>query len=161
MDNEILKYFENYDGVTSMYQISQKIGMKFETFKRKAKDLGVYVPNRGGKGTIKSKRSLFDIFSNKVKIRSSELRERLIKEGLKERKCEECEIENWNGKKIVFELDHIDGNNENNAFENLKILCPNCHSQTPTFRGRKDKGYLQQIKKIDRKSVEGETSYVS
>ena len=42
----------------------------------------------------------------------------------------------WNEKSITLELDHIDGDRYNNNFDNLRILCPNCHSQTPTFRGR-------------------------
>lgn len=50
--------------------------------------------------------------------------------------CEQCSITEWNGKQLSFELDHIDGNNYNNSLDNLRFLCPNCHSQTPTFRGR-------------------------
>ena len=65
------------------------------------------------------------------------IKNRLIAEGIKDAICESCGIgENWNGKDLVLELDHIDGNNTNNSLENLRILCPNCHSQTPTFRGR-------------------------
>ena len=56
--------------------------------------------------------------------------------GIKEEKCEECEIKEWNGKSISFELEHIDGNRFNHKIENLKILCPNCHSQTKTYRGK-------------------------
>lgn len=52
------------------------------------------------------------------------------------KKCEECGLEKWQDKELVFEIDHIDGNNKNNTYENLKILCLNCHSQTPTFRGK-------------------------
>lgn len=65
----------------------------------------------------------------------------LRKHILKERghKCEECGIIEWNGKPIIFEMDHKDGNHENNDPSNLKILCPNCHSQTPTYRA-KNKG---------------------
>lgn len=52
-------------------------------------------------------------------------------------KCELCPITNeWNGKSIVLELDHRDGDTFNNELVNLRWLCPNCHSQTPTFRGR-------------------------
>ena len=54
---------------------------------------------------------------------------------LGEVKCNECGIgEIWNGKHLSIELDHIDGNKHNNKRENLRYLCPNCHSQTHTFR---------------------------
>lgn len=52
------------------------------------------------------------------------------------RKCEICDRSSWNGKKIALDLDHIDGNPRNNAFENLRVLCPNCHAQTPTYKGK-------------------------
>ena len=51
-------------------------------------------------------------------------------------KCEICGIFAWLGRKIVLELDHIDGDNRNNIRTNLRLLCPNCHSQTDTWRGR-------------------------
>ena len=54
-------------------------------------------------------------------------------------RCLECGISEWNNKPIVLEMDHIDGNVNNNARSNLRALCPNCHSQTPTWRGRKIK----------------------
>lgn len=42
----------------------------------------------------------------------------------------------WNGKSIILDLDHINGDNKDNRLENLRFLCPNCHSQTETFKGR-------------------------
>ena len=51
-------------------------------------------------------------------------------------KCNRCGIKKWNGELIVLELEHIDGDNQNNQRENLELLCPNCHSQTGTWRGR-------------------------
>ena len=51
--------------------------------------------------------------------------------------CRKCEMTLWNDQPITLELEHIDGNNRNNSRENLTLLCPNCHSQTPTWRNRK------------------------
>lgn len=48
-----------------------------------------------------------------------------------------CGIKDWNNKKLTLELHHRDGNTENNSRDNLEMLCPNCHSQTDTFRNRK------------------------
>jgi 5-methylcytosine-specific restriction endonuclease McrA len=62
---------------------------------------------------------------------------RIIKEfSLLEYKCSECGITNWRDKDISLELDHIDGNAHNCKLSNLRYVCPNCHSQTKTFRGR-------------------------
>lgn len=51
-------------------------------------------------------------------------------------KCFECGIKNeWNNKSLVLHVDHIDGDSDNCKPENLRLLCPNCHSQTPTYCG--------------------------
>lgn len=54
-------------------------------------------------------------------------------------KCNRCGIDKWLGELLSLELEHKDGNNKNNARENLEGLCPNCHSLTPTWRGRNKK----------------------
>lgn len=87
----------------------------------------------------KKRKSLEDILANKVKYPTNWLKERLFNEGLKERKCECCGIVDWMNSPISFELHHEDGDNTNHELKNLRVLCPNCHSQTKTFKGRNRK----------------------
>lgn len=68
-------------------------------------------------------------------VRPSSIKKRLILE--KGHQCQKCLNKTWNNIDITLELEHIDGNNRNNSKENLLLLCPNCHSQTPTWRNRK------------------------
>jgi 5-methylcytosine-specific restriction endonuclease McrA len=75
--------------------------------------------------------------SNQRSITSHKLRKRLLKDGIFEHKCSKCNLTEWLGEPIPLELDHIDGCNTNNNLSNLRLLCPNCHSTTPTFRRSK------------------------
>lgn len=61
-----------------------------------------------------------------------------------EYKCSTCGICDWNGNHITLEIDHINGDNTDNRVENLRYLCPNCHSQTTTYKGRNvNKGFVK------------------
>lgn len=51
-------------------------------------------------------------------------------------KCSKCGIDSWMGQPLSLEIDHIDGDRNNNSRDNLEALCPNCHSLTPTFRSK-------------------------
>lgn len=65
----------------------------------------------------------------------------LLRNNLLDYKCYKCGITDWNDQPIILDLEHIDGNTKNNDISNLILLCPNCHSQTSTFKGRnKNKG---------------------
>jgi Zn finger protein HypA/HybF involved in hydrogenase expression len=71
-------------------------------------------------------------YNNRGRIKS-----RLIQEGILEDRCSECGLEGeWNGKPIKMVLDHINGINDDYRRDNLRLLCPNCNSQTDTFCGR-------------------------
>ncbi len=86
--------------------------------------------------SLKKKRTLDDYLSNRAPIQSYKLKNRLIKEGIFKRECMNCRLTQWKGKPIPLELDHIDGNNTNNSLKNLRLLCPNCHALTPTYRSK-------------------------
>jgi Homeodomain-like domain-containing protein len=64
------------------------------------------------------------------------LKQRLLAEGLKENRCEQCGIDSWLGKPLSMALHHVNGDGLDNRLENLVLLCPNCHAQTPNFSGR-------------------------
>ena len=75
---------------------------------------------------------------NKIRTRRTPHIMRYVKRwGLLPYSCLWCGLEDsWNGKTISLQLDHIDGDPLNNKLENLRWLCPNCHSQTETFCGK-------------------------
>jgi hypothetical protein len=66
----------------------------------------------------------------------SHLKLRLLKEGLKENRCEHCGITEWRDKPLNMQLHHVNGDGMDNRLENIELLCANCHSQTDTYGGR-------------------------
>lgn len=85
-----------------------------------------------------SKIPLKDILVENSSYSRYNLKKRLLEEGLLEYKCynPDCSLTEWLGKPISLQLDHINGINDDNRLENLRLLCPNCHSQTKNFSGR-------------------------
>jgi len=81
---------------------------------------------------------------------SNHLRKRLIKEGIKKPQCEVCNNTHWNNAVIPLELEHCNGVNTDNRIENLKLLCPNCHAQTPHYRGKNKLSTLNERREVNR-----------
>jgi hypothetical protein len=64
------------------------------------------------------------------------IKDRLLAAGLKQNRCEECSISHWHKRPLSLCLHHVNGDRLDNRLENLVLLCPNCHSQTPNFGSR-------------------------
>jgi len=130
--------------ILDAYQHSKGMGgaakylkVDWRTFRTAAEIHGVYSPSKDGRGRA-NKRTLESIFAgNHPEYPTSHLRLRMIEEGVIEKKCGECGITEWLGQPLSFELDHLDGDNSNHRRENLMLKCPNCHSQTPTYRNKR------------------------
>ncbi|MDP9067501.1 MAG: HNH endonuclease [Actinomycetota bacterium] len=91
---------------------------------------------RGNTTPVTPARDLSQVLVRGSCASTTSVRKRLLREGLKEYRCELCGLTEWRGAPIPLELDHVNGVNDDHRLENLRLLCPNCHSQTDTYRGR-------------------------
>ena len=135
-DNEILEIFKKN---ITLHEASAKLNLTTVTLWRRSKKLGIKWSDkkihRGGADII----SLTEILEGKhPSYQTLKLKKRLLKAGIKKNKCEICGIESWNGSILRMQLDHIDGNSHNHKLENLRMICPNCHSQTETYCGKQN-----------------------
>ena len=107
----------------SHFHGSSRVGLKRKHLKKKFSD--ILIVRKSGSGREKTKH----------------LNQALIGMGVLYQ-CDECHVGNiYNGKKLVLQVDHKNGNPMDNRLENLHFLCPNCHSQTETFGFKKRRDY--------------------
>ena len=117
-------------------------GSSTDILKRRIKELNCSIKhfNQTNKKSYQAKYSLEEILvENSSYANIASLKKRLIKEGALEYKCAICGLTEWLNKPISLQLDHINGINNDHRIENLRFLCPNCHSQTDTFAGKNKK----------------------
>lgn len=147
MRNDILNHKEDIlrwieEGMPKAY-ICKQLRCKFETLNSYLEKMGItYKGNQGCKsvGIAGYKRNNYVPVINYLYAGSTTnsytIRLKLIKEGIREAKCEECGTVYWNDKPVPLELHHMNGDRFDNRLENLQILCPNCHAQTYNNSGK-------------------------
>ena len=113
----------------------------YKLFKNHCFSLGIdYIATSKGSWVFRDKIDSTLIFIEKSTFSPASLRKRVIKENLIPYKCAICNCKSkWKGKELVLQLDHINGISNDNRLENLRFLCPNCHSQTGTYSNKKRK----------------------
>ena len=131
-DEEIINL---YNSSVTLHEASAKLNITPVTLWRRAKKLNLKWSDI--KRTSVNKIDLQDILDGKYpEYQTFKLKNRLLNEGVKQNICEICNITEWQGKSINMQLDHIDGNCHNHGLSNLRLICPNCHSQTETYCGK-------------------------
>ena len=112
-------------------------GGNHTTVKKYITEFGIDISNWHYKAGSRAQISLDELLTKGSRsTRASSLRDRVIKGNIIDYRCEKCGISSWMDEEISLHLDHINGDYTDNRIKNLRFLCPNCHSQTPTYGTR-------------------------
>jgi hypothetical protein len=139
---------------TTWKEILQKCGYNncgcSKYLKKRIQELNIDVAHIKTKTSISNdfvKYKLADILvSNSNYASMVRLKLRLIKELKWEEKCSVCNLTKWMDKPIPLEIDHINGIHTDNTITNIRFICPNCHAQTDTYKGKNKKTYIERGK---------------
>lgn len=101
----------------------------------------------------KKPKAIEDILKENSPYKSYTLLKRLVKEGFKTLQCERCGITEWMNKELSFHLHHKNGKHDDNTLSNLEVLCPNCHSQTDNFAGKRQNKIPKLTKEQEKKKA--------
>jgi len=133
-------------------------GGSYKTFNLRVKKLNIDTSHFTGSGHLKGKTHSWStkidlkdlLVKNSDKVLSTQYKRRIIDSGLLQNNCAICNIKDvWQTKPIVLHMDHINGEHFDHRIENLRLLCPNCHSQTETYCARNNKIKPAKIRKSD------------
>ncbi len=141
---KLVKSSTTYSEVCRGFGIKES-GGNIRTIKKRIKENNLDISHFEGKAytgkrresTGQKQKELSDILVENSDYSRAALKRRLINEGVLEYKCFKCVNKGvWMGEELVLQLDHINGVRNDNRLENLRFLCPNCHSQTKTYAGK-------------------------
>lgn len=134
---EILQWIEQNQ---SKAFICRELQCKPETLNAYLKQMGIeYAGNKGSKGLkVAPNYKTAEEYIKSSCVKSHILKLKLLRDGIKEYKCESCGMSTWLSNPIPLELHHKDGNHYNNEFDNLLLLCPTCHSLQNGNNGAKE-----------------------
>ena len=136
----------SYSDCLRALELGTNGGSSTDVLKRRIRELNCSIEHfNGAKSSgIKNSKPLEEILvENSNYFNTSGLKKRLINANLLEYKCACCGISEWQNQPLSLQLDHINGNHTDNRLENLRLLCPNCHSQTETYAGKSAIKYIK------------------
>ena len=135
---EIVANANTYSDCLRALRLGTNGGSSLDILKRRINELNCSTDHFGKEvQSVNAKYSLEEILvENSPYENIARLKQRLVKEGKMEYKCQNCGISEWLGKPITLQLDHINGVHNDHRLTNLRFLCPNCHSQTDTYAGK-------------------------